>query len=47
MIMRIFIRLRQILIDNTELKQEVERIRTQLDVQDITKSRIIMRLVIF
>jgi hypothetical protein len=33
-IMRIFIRLRQILIDNTELKQDIERIRTKLDVQD-------------
>jgi len=33
-IMRIFIRLRQILIDNTELKLEVERIKTKLDVQD-------------
>lgn len=33
-IMRIFIRLRQILIDNTELKLEIERIRTKLESQD-------------
>ncbi|NVM64200.1 hypothetical protein FHW88_002528 [Mucilaginibacter sp. SG538B] len=33
-IMRIFIRLRQILLDNTELKLEIERIRTKLESQD-------------